>query len=99
MAKRFWFKTSELYMKGPFTLVGVLASSWDEAKEVAIRESASRALLCLPCGWLHANVIDVGVFPCSETATVVVRLPEPETRKPGLKCAPKRTRTRARKAA
>lgn len=31
-ATRFWFKTSDLYMQGPFVLVGILAESWDDAK-------------------------------------------------------------------
>ncbi len=52
--KRFWFRNSPCYMKGPYTLVGVLATSWEDALTKvcgfgAIPEAAK--LLCIKdCG-------------------------------------------------
>ena len=63
--RRFWFRTSDRYMVGPFTMVGVLATSWEEATEIAMNEQASREVLCIPpeLHFLSCNVTQMQAQP------------------------------------
>ena len=43
---RFWFKVSERYLQGPFTMAGILASSWEQATERLMEHPETNKLFC-----------------------------------------------------
>lgn len=63
---RFWFKVSTLYLQGPFTMAGVLATSWEEAKERLMEHPETNKHFCFGeyAGkkryFLSANTVEVG---------------------------------------
>jgi hypothetical protein len=81
---RFWFKTSELYLQGPFTMAGVLASSWEEATERLMSHPETKKLFCIAPEFyfLSANAIQMIRVPEGPehehwNCPVVVQLPKP----------------------
>lgn len=72
MAKRFWFKCSETYMTAPWTLAGVRAESWEQAKERLI--AANIPEFMIPgTGFLSCNCIEVMELEDTHTREVVVQ--------------------------
>ncbi len=98
MATRFWFRVSELYMTPPFTLIGVLATSWTEATERLVKEPSVRELVLIPPAYyfLSCNVDQLQALECSDETPVLVR--RPETKRPSVARA-KRRRSAKRSAA
>jgi hypothetical protein len=79
---RFWFKTSEQYLSGPWTMAGVLASSWEEAVEVLLKSPETPEIFFIPQSptaphryYLSCNAIMMIAQECEEPATVLVKLP------------------------
>lgn len=65
---RFWFRNSELYNQGPYTMLGVLATSWDEAKATICGPEAlpeAKKLMCIGPQYyfLSCNVVDMQALP------------------------------------
>ena len=79
MTLRFWFRNSERYEQGPYTMVGILASSWDEATAKACGPTSlplAQHLLCIPPEYyyLSCNVLSLQALPDEDDgAEVVVR--------------------------
>jgi hypothetical protein len=103
MATRFWFRNADVWVprKGePYVLVGILASSWDEATEVAcIHPDAKPLLTIAPAHYfLGCNVTQMVALPCDDVAEVLVKhSPAPTTPKVGLNL--KKTSGAAKRAA
>lgn len=61
MVMRFWFKSSELFMKAPFTLAGVVAPTLEEATARLI-EAKIPAFMIPGTEFLSCNVEAIGPF-------------------------------------
>lgn len=83
-AARYWFRNSERYMTGPFTLVGVLATSWDEATALVMSNETSKPLVCMgdDLYFLSCNVVQLRAIECADPALVLVKRDEPTIKKP-----------------
>ncbi len=81
MATRYWFRASELYGTPPFTMFGVLATSWEEATKILMNAPETRTRVCIAPAYyfLSCNVERWNTFECSEEAAVIVKeFPKPK---------------------